>query len=58
MEEKEKEAEQVEAQFVDPASISVGMWLIQVVIGGIIWSTVGFFTKLGLNKLFKKKDLD
>jgi hypothetical protein len=53
---EEKEAEQVEAQFVDPASASLGVWLIKVVIGGIIWSVAGFFAKLGLNKLFKKKD--
>lgn len=60
MEEKieEKEAEQVEAQFVDPASATFGVWLVKVVIGGIIWSVVGFFTKLGLDKIFKKKNSD
>jgi len=55
MEEKEKE-EDVQAQFVDPASVSVMTWFFQVVIGGVIWSVVGFFTKLGLDKMFKKKD--
>lgn len=54
MEEKTEEKE-VKAQFIDPASASLWMWLIKVVIGGMIWSIVGFFTKIGLNKLFKSK---
>lgn len=53
--EENKEEEKVEAQFIDPGSLSISMWLIQVVLGGIIWSIVGFFTKLGLDKFFKKK---
>lgn len=57
MEEKEKEDE-VKAQFVDPVSLSLILWLIQLIIGGIIWNIAGFFTKLGLNKYFDKKKQD
>lgn len=53
--EDKKQEEKVEAQFIDPGSLSLSMWLLQVIIGGIVWSIVGFFTKLGLDKIFKKK---
>lgn len=56
MEEKDqKEKEEVKAQFVDPVSFSLILWLLQLIIGGIIWNTAGFFAKLGLNKYFEKK---
>lgn len=57
MEEKDSEnKEEVKAQFVDPVSISIFIWLFQLIIGGIIWNTAGFFAKLGLSKYFKKKE--
>ncbi len=58
MEEKDskKQEEKVKAQFVDPVSISIFVWLLQLIVGGIIWNTAGFFAKLGLAKYFKKKE--
>jgi len=55
-EKNEKEAEQIKSQFVGPASATFGVWLIKVIIDGIIWSAAGFFTKIGLNRLFKNLD--
>jgi len=52
----EKEDEQVQAQFVDPVSTTFSIWLIKVIVGGIIGSIAGFFTKLGLNRIFNKKN--
>lgn len=53
MEEDQKE-EEVQAQFVDPASASLMMWLLKSIIGSIVWTVISFFTKLGLGKFWKK----
>lgn len=47
-----------EKKFIDPASMTLGAWLVRVVIGGVLWSVAGFFAKLGLTKYFEKKPDD
>lgn len=54
-EQKQEEQEEVKAQFVDPISLSIILWLLQLIIGGIIWNVAGFFAKLGLSKYFEKE---
>ena len=52
--EDEKKEEEVHAQFVDPASLTFFAWLFKLIVGSIIWTVVSFFTKLGLDKYWKK----